>query len=109
MAKQSRKLNLRGGTRATPPEIFSFRDAERRVTQPDRERAGATKTKRRTTQIKAPLRVNDKIRAREVRLIDAKGVQLGLIPLEEAIDKAKKQELDLVEVSPDSDPPVCKI
>ena len=42
-------------------------------------------------------------------MIDAKGVQLGLIPLEEAIDKAKKQELDLVEVSPDSDPPVCKI
>jgi translation initiation factor IF-3 len=53
--------------------------------------------------------VNEKIRAREVRLIDAKGVQLGLIPLEEALDKAKRQELDLVEVSPDSVPPVCKI
>jgi len=42
-------------------------------------------------------------------LIDAKGVQLGLIPIDEAIDRAKRQELDLVEVAPDSNPPVCKI
>lgn len=59
--------------------------------------------------IKQSLRVNDKIRAREVRLIDAAGEQLGLVPLEEALERAKRQELDLVEVAPDSVPPVCKI
>lgn len=53
--------------------------------------------------------MNDKIRAPEVRLIDQQGEQVGIVPLEEALSRAKAQELDLVEVAPDADPPVCKI
>lgn len=53
--------------------------------------------------------MNEKIRAPEVRLIDAKGEQVGIVPLEKALALAKEQELDLVEVAPDSEPPVCKI
>jgi translation initiation factor IF-3 len=59
--------------------------------------------------IKQQLRVNDKIRAKEVRLIDAKGEQLGLVPVEQAIERAARDNLDLVEVAPDATPPVCKI
>lgn len=59
--------------------------------------------------IKQPLRVNEKIRAREVRLIDAKGEQLGLVPIDEALERAQRDQMDLVEVAPDSVPPVCKI
>jgi len=44
-----------------------------------------------------------------VRLIDPEGNQLGIVSIEEALGKAKGFELDLVEVSPKSDPPVCKI
>ncbi len=53
--------------------------------------------------------INDRIRAREVRLIDAAGTQLGVVPTSEAMRIAREQELDLVEVSPNSAPPVCKI
>lgn len=53
--------------------------------------------------------MNDKIRAPEVRLIDAKGEQIGIVTLEKALAMAKESELDLVEVAPDSVPPVCKI
>ncbi len=55
------------------------------------------------------LRVNDQIRAREVRLIDADGSQRGVVPLKEAKAVADGAGLDLVEVSPNADPPVCKI
>lgn len=64
---------------------------------------------RRCPPIKRPLRVNEKIRAKEVRLIDAKGEQLGLLTLEDAQARADRDSLDLVEVAPDSTPPVCKI
>lgn len=53
--------------------------------------------------------MNGQIRARQVRLIDSNGTQLGIVALEEALERAKTQELDLVEVSPDAEPPVCKI
>ncbi|MCQ2572292.1 MAG: translation initiation factor IF-3 [Treponema sp.] len=49
------------------------------------------------------------IRVREVRLIDDEGNQLGIIPTQEAVRLAKEKELDLVEVSPNANPPVCKI
>ena len=49
------------------------------------------------------------IRARMVRLIAGDGKQLGILSLREALDTAKDEGLDLVEVSPDSDPPVCRI
>jgi translation initiation factor IF-3 len=54
-------------------------------------------------------RINDRIRAREVRLIGADGTQLGVQPLPAALALAREQELDLVEVAANADPPVCKI
>jgi translation initiation factor IF-3 len=54
-------------------------------------------------------RINDRIRAREVRLIAADGTQLGVVPLPQALATARDQELDLVEVAANSDPPVCRI
>jgi len=54
-------------------------------------------------------RVNDEIRANEVRLISSDGEQLGVVPLREALNTAREQGLDLVEVAPNARPPVCKI
>jgi len=54
-------------------------------------------------------RINDKIRISQVRLIGEDGTQYGVIPTEEALRTAQDKGLDLVEVSPDSRPPVCKI
>jgi translation initiation factor IF-3 len=53
--------------------------------------------------------VNREIRAREVRVIDPEGKQLGILPVVEALRAAANANLDLVEVSPKSDPPVCRI
>lgn len=55
------------------------------------------------------ININEKIKAKEVRLIDENGKQLGIVPTGEAIRLAKERDLDLVEVSPKADPPVCKI
>lgn len=55
------------------------------------------------------LRINDEIKVKEVRLISEEGEQLGIVPLEEALSKATQASLDLVEISPNADPPVCKI
>ncbi|WP_293445081.1 translation initiation factor IF-3 [Persephonella sp.] len=55
------------------------------------------------------LRVNKQIRAKEVRLIDENGQNLGILPIEEALRIAEDRNLDLVEVSPNANPPVCKI
>ncbi len=55
------------------------------------------------------MRVNEQIRVREVRLIDDEGNQQGIVPTLEALRMAKERELDLVEVSPNANPPVCKI
>jgi translation initiation factor IF-3 len=54
-------------------------------------------------------RINERIRAREVRLIDENNENVGVVPLKEALQRAADQELDLVEVAPNADPPVCKI
>lgn len=54
-------------------------------------------------------RTNDHIRAQSVRLIDQEENMVGVVPTEEALDQARAAELDLVEVSPGSDPPVCRI
>ncbi|MEA1964268.1 MAG: translation initiation factor IF-3 [Candidatus Aerophobetes bacterium] len=58
---------------------------------------------------KAEIRVNEQIRAKQVRVIGVKGEQLGLFPLKEALKIVQKEGLDLVEVAPDSNPPVCRI
>ncbi|CEM63315.1 translation initiation factor IF-3 [Treponema phagedenis] len=55
------------------------------------------------------LRVNEQIRIREVRLIDEAGQQKGIVPTVEALRMAKDINLDLVEVAPQANPPVCKI
>jgi len=53
--------------------------------------------------------VNERIRSREVRLISAEGEQLGIVPVREALNVARDEGLDLVEVAPNSDPPVCRV
>lgn len=55
------------------------------------------------------LRINEQIRVREVRLIDDEGDQNGIMSIMDALKLAKERELDLVEVSPTANPPVCKI
>jgi len=55
------------------------------------------------------LRVNERIIAKEVRLVGEKGEQLGIMPLVQARETARKQNLDLVEVAPTSVPPVCRL
>ncbi|HEY6539948.1 MAG TPA: translation initiation factor IF-3 [Ktedonobacteraceae bacterium] len=54
-------------------------------------------------------RVNERIRAREVRLIDENGEMMGVMPPQRALDIARDRNLDLVEVSPNANPPVCKL
>jgi len=53
--------------------------------------------------------VNEKIRAREVLVIDENGEKRGVLPIEEALALAEEAGLDLVEVAPNAEPPVCKI
>ena len=53
--------------------------------------------------------MNERIRAREVRLIDETGAQLGVVPVRDALQIARERELDLIEVAPNADPPVCRI
>ncbi len=54
-------------------------------------------------------RMNEAIRVREVRLIDETGENVGVVSHADALERAVNAGLDLVEVSPDADPPVCKI
>ncbi|HVW78100.1 MAG TPA: translation initiation factor IF-3 [Alloacidobacterium sp.] len=55
------------------------------------------------------IRINERIRAREVRVIDDKGEQLGIMAPFDALKIARERGLDLVEVSPNAVPPVCRI
>ncbi len=54
-------------------------------------------------------RTNERIRAREIRVIDETGAQLGIMPPQEALALARQKSLDLVEISPTANPPVCRI
>jgi translation initiation factor IF-3 len=54
-------------------------------------------------------RINERIRVPEVRLIDESGEQVGIVPTNEALERARASDLDLVEVAPNSKPPVCRI
>jgi translation initiation factor IF-3 len=81
-------MRLAGGANSRPPQ------GEQRI-------ATATDT--------TDYRVNERIRAREVRLIDAEGQQLGVKALPDALAVARQLDLDLVEVAPDANPPVCRI
>jgi len=53
--------------------------------------------------------INENITAREVRLIGADGEQIGIVSIQEALAAAEEVKLDLVEISPDAAPPVCRI
>ncbi|MDQ7825615.1 MAG: translation initiation factor IF-3 [Candidatus Eremiobacteraeota bacterium] len=55
------------------------------------------------------LRINKEIRAKQVRVISDAGEQLGILGTKEALAIAEEKDLDLVEVSPNTDPPVCKL
>jgi translation initiation factor IF-3 len=54
-------------------------------------------------------RVNEEIRTREVQLIDQAGTNLGVVSIQDALAKASEVGLDLVEISPNASPPVCKL
>lgn len=55
------------------------------------------------------LAINEQIKFKEVRVIDADGSQLGIISVEKALEAAYAKDLDLVNISPNATPPVCKI
>ncbi|MDD4148282.1 MAG: translation initiation factor IF-3, partial [Candidatus Cloacimonetes bacterium] len=54
-------------------------------------------------------RINQQITAEKVRLIGSDGKQIGVVSIREALRRAEEVELDLVEISPNVDPPVCRI
>jgi translation initiation factor IF-3 len=55
------------------------------------------------------LKINRQIRAPKVRVIGSDGKQVGLLPIREALAMAEQEGLDLVEISPNAEPPVCKV
>ncbi len=55
------------------------------------------------------VRINDQIRVSPIRVITNEGEQLGIIPTEEALGVAREAGLDLVEIAPNEDPPVCRV
>jgi translation initiation factor IF-3 len=60
-------------------------------------------------RIRSFVRINGQIRAKLVRTIDKDGTQAGVLPIEKAMALARASELDLVEVAPNVDPPVCRV
>jgi translation initiation factor IF-3 len=64
---------------------------------------------RRCENINKQLRVNERIRVREVRLVDEEGRQAGIVQTRDALQRAKDAGLDLIEVAPTAVPPVCRI
>ena len=63
----------------------------------------------RYTTIKEQHQINEEIRDREIRVISAEGEQLGIMSAQEALRIAEEADLDLVKISPNAVPPVCKI
>jgi translation initiation factor IF-3 len=64
---------------------------------------------REVMNIPKELRINKRIRARELRVIGAEGEQLGILRIDQALKLAEEKDLDLVEVAPGTVPPVCRI
>ena len=54
-------------------------------------------------------RINEEIRVESIRLIDEEGNMVGVVSVREGIERAQEAGLDLIEVSPNAEPPVCKI
>ena len=59
--------------------------------------------------LKRPARVNSQIRVPQIRVIGQDGEQIGIMDTQEALRMAEESDLDLVEVAPDSRPPVCRV
>lgn len=59
--------------------------------------------------IQFKVRVNERIRAKEIRVIGEDGEQIGILPVSEGLRLAKEKSFDLVEVAPKASPPVCRI
>ena len=90
---------LRGGEQVEPMTVEAF-VALAAGTQPGRRwRCTIAKSQE--------FRINNEIRAREVRLIDSKGEQLGIMSMADAREIAEQRQMDLVEVAGDAQPPVC--
>ena len=62
----------------------------------------------RRTKFQGP-RTNHRIRSLDVQVINSSGENLGTLPIKKAIEAAKEEGLDLIEISPNANPPVCKI
>ena len=62
----------------------------------------------RRTKFQGP-RTNHRIRSLDVQVINSSGENLGILPIKKAVDIAKGEGLDLIEISPNANPPVCKI
>ena len=77
---------------------------------PQKNNNAAARPNRREQNNKTPqVRVNDRIRAPRVRVVTATGDQLGVMATRDALIRAKEIGLDLVEVAPNADPPVCRL
>ena len=82
---------------------------DRRFFEADTSVIRLFKCSRRCKTISKDNLINEEIRAREVRLIASDGTQLGVVSIEEAMEKANEAKLDLVNISPNAKPPVCKL
>jgi len=56
-----------------------------------------------------PTRVNGRIKAKEVRVVDKTGNELGVFPLADALNLARNRNEDLIEIGPDEEPPLCRV
>lgn len=102
-SRSSSRLNLPLGSLfgLAEPSGPPFLAALVKATHRPRDEGGRT--------IARPLRINEQIRIRQVRVIDDDGTQLGVMPTEQAQSLARGRGLDLIEVSPTAIPPVCRI
>ena len=76
---------------------------------PKKSNSSARSNRRDQLNKASQTRVNERIRAPRVRVVTADGIQLGIVATRDALTKAKELGLDLVEVAPNADPPVCRI
>ena len=78
---------------------FDFAERQSHLFNPEKEQAISASN----------YRINERIRAPNVRLINAAGENIGVVSIEEAQNQADEADLDLVEVAPNADPPVCRV
>ena len=87
-----------------PVALESWRHRFFRVEKPSSQEA-----RHKEYEITTELRVNDRIRVPKVRVVGPDGAQIGILDTQEALELAAQQDLDLVEVAGQADPPVCRI